>query len=337
MGPRQLNIDRYGKLWTVTRSGHLVSLDPSTNKMTSHQMPSLDAADPFGVAPDDDVVGYTNSSTDKVGMLIPRGNAVTVPPTEIDAPPSKPSDLAGPVQPTEVNSGTVPPEGKTAEAQITQKDDGIYSEALINTSNSTTSTPSSLPLGITPAKSKAQGTFFYAVGVSEAEIDRVGFVRLPVQERIRNPRDDDDRDDGCDCADPWHGWHGHPGNGDDDDDNISNDQDSPTAHETVARGDAAPLAAGAASVNQSMIASPTTLALIAIAEADNPLAQIGIDVYNSAGLLVTQSVPALGIAVAQVALPPAGTYTWRVRNYGTAVNYTPTTIIREPQLPDTLP
>jgi hypothetical protein len=82
-----------------------------------------------------------------------------------------------------------------------------------------------------------------------------------------------------------------------------------------------------------MTATPTTLALLAIAEADNPTAQIGIDVYNAAGMLIAQSPSALGIAVAQVALPPAGTYTWRVRNYGAAVNYTPTTIDRQPQAP----
>ena len=43
-----------------------------------------------------------------------------------------------------------------------------------------------------------------------------------------------------------------------------------------------------------MIASPTTLALIAVAEADDPLAQIGIDIFNPQGLLLTTSAPALG-------------------------------------------
>ncbi len=209
-----------------------------------------------------------------------------------------------------VMSDTVGPDGKTVLAATTLPtgdDPDTYIEALIGTPIDSEKPPSQSPLGISPAKSKSQGTFFYAVGSSGAA-NRVGFLRLAVKERIKNPRDDDDRDDGCDCADHWHDWHDHATKGDDDDDGLDNSQDSPTAQENVTRGDATPLAAGA-TANYSMTATPTTLALLAIAEADNPTAQIGIDVYNSAGLLVMQSVPALGIAVAQVALPPAGTYT----------------------------
>jgi len=329
--PRQLNINRQGKVWGITGSGHLVSLDPSTSKMTSHEMPNVGGADPFGVAPDDDVVGYTNSVADKVGMLIPHGQEFLIPadPATPVVPP--PFSLDASVQAALVFSSTVAPDGKTVPAQITKKGDDTYIEALIGMPQDSTKPPSQIPFGITPAKAKSQGTFFYAVGdTTTPDINRVGFVRLPVKERIRNPRDDDDRDDGCACEDHWHDWHDHANAGDDDDDGISNKYDDPSARENVAAGDPAPLAVGA-TADQSMVASPTTLALIAIAEADNPLAQIGIDIYNPAGLLVARSVPALGIAVAQVLLPPAGTYTWRVRNYGAAINYTPTTIVREPQ------
>jgi hypothetical protein len=58
--------------------------------------------------------------------------------------------------------------------------------------------------------------------------------------------------------------------------------------------------------------------------------------FNARGLLVARSAPALGTAVAQIALPSAGTYTWRLRNYGAPVNYTPTSIVREPPLVDQL-
>jgi len=334
-GPRQLNVDRYGKLWTVTTSGHLVSLDPVTNNMTGHQMPSGAGADPFGVAPDDDVVGYTNAQTDKVGMLIPRGKGCPVEPSRPEPAPQICGTNPGCVVATDdntraiANSGTVSPIGKIVDALISPNPDGTFIEAMIFTRGN----DSTLPLGITPAKSKSQGTFFYAVGNNlQAQIDRAGFVRFPLKERVKHPRDDDDRDDGCDCEDHWHDWHDHANSNDDDDDGIPNGQDSPTAQENVARGDLTPLAAGDTAV-YSMTATTTTLALLAIAEADNPTAQIGIDVFNSAGLLIAQSLPALGIAVAQVALPPAGTYTWRVRNYGAAVNYTPTTIDRQPQAP----
>jgi len=55
--PRMLKIDRSGKIWVNTGSGHLISLDPNTNRMTKHQIPGLgtndsSTNDPWGVAPD---------------------------------------------------------------------------------------------------------------------------------------------------------------------------------------------------------------------------------------------------------------------------------------------
>jgi hypothetical protein len=322
-GPRQLHIDRSGKVWGVTMSGHLVSLDPYTNLMTAHQMPSMNGADPFGVAPDDDVIGYTNGGTNKVGMLIPKAKAFYISPATVTIFPD--TDYVTPLmERAAVTSDKVAGIGKTVPAEVTKNADGTYVEALINVGNNSVT-----PLGITPAKSKAEGTFFYTVGFSEGT-NRVGFVRLPqVKEKMKHPRDDDDRDDGWNGEDHWHDWHDHANSNDDDDDGIANGQDSPAGSENVTKGDSTPLAA-AQTADYSMTASPTTLALIAMAEADDPLAQLGIDVYNAQGLLVARSAPALGIAVAQVALPSAGAYTWRVRNYGGAVNYTPTTIVREP-------
>jgi len=326
-GPRQLHIDRSGKVWTVTRSGHLVSLRPNNNLMTAHLMPSADVADPFGVAPDDDVVGYTNAGTNKVGMLIPRAKAFVITPATPLAVDRVDTTAKPSPERAVVASAPVSPNGKTVPAQVTRNPDGTYVEALIDVGNN-----SFTPLGITPAKAKAEGTFFYTVGFSEGA-NRVGFVRLPrAKEKLKQPRDDDDRDDGWTGEDHWHDWHDHANSNDDDDDGIANGQDSPSGQETVSGGDITPLASGQ-TVDYTMTASPTTLALIAMAEADDPLAQIGIDVFNAQGLLVARSAPALGIAVAQVALPSAGAYTWRVRNYGGAVNYTPSSIVREPPLP----
>jgi len=338
-GPRQLHIDRGGKVWLVTGSGHVVSLDPSTSRMTAHQMPAGGAADPFGVAPDDDIVGYTNAEANRVGMMVPHGQAFYVPPSEPVLVLHPPADV-NVSTPEQANffSSTVGPVGKTVMGNTKTDPDGTtFVEALIDMGIDKPN-DSSMPIGITPARGKAEGTFFYAVGQNGSAANRVGFVRFAIKERVKHPRDDDDRDDGCNCEDHWHDSHDHATKGDDDDDSIPNEQDSPTARENVARGDATPLAAGA-TADQSMVASPTTLALIAIAEADNPTAQIGIDVFNSMGLLMARSVPALGIAIAQVALPSAGTYTWRVRNYGSApINYTPTSIVREPDLiPDVAP
>ena len=73
--PRSLKIDKKGKIRINTGSGHLVSLDPSTNKMTKHALPDGANNDLFGIAPDDDVIGYTATQTDKVGDAVPAFHA----------------------------------------------------------------------------------------------------------------------------------------------------------------------------------------------------------------------------------------------------------------------
>lgn len=322
--PRQLHVDRWGKVWVVTGSGHLVSLDPCSNKMTSHQMPDRNAADPFGIAPDDDVVGYTASLSNKVGMLLPRGRAFRVTPQEAGVPKVT-KQMPAERERATVTSGRVSPEGKTVAAQVSSQPDGTFIEAKIDTPNDSRS-----PMGISPAKAKSQGTFFYAVGFNDEGADRVGFVRLPIKDKIKHPRDDDDEDDGWDGDDKWHAWHQHGNSHDRDDDGIDDDDDSPSGREEVTVGDSSPLQGGQ-KVDYSMTASSTTLALIAKATADDPLAQIGIDIYDAAGLLVARSVPTPGVAAVQVLLPAAGSYTARVRNDGlSAINHTPTLIVREP-------
>jgi hypothetical protein len=338
--PRQLAIDGWGKVWVVTGSGHLVSLNPSASCLTKHQMPDADASQPFGVAPDDDVVGYTGSLSNKVGMVfpkVPQGGAFCVYPMTQPNVSHPPSGILPDPQRAVVGSG--PPikgDGKTVDAQFTTKADGTYIEAKINMTNDST-----VPLGISPNKSKAQGTFFYAVGVNghgnvspdsqAAVIDRVGFVRLPIiKEKIKHPRDDDDKDDGWDGDDSWHGWHGHADDHDGDDDGFDDDKDSPQRETVQSSGDSSALAPGQA-MDFPMTASPTTLALIAATKADDPLANIGIDIVNTLGVVVASSLPTPGVAVAQLALPAAGNYTARVHNYGgLPVSHTPTLINREP-------
>jgi len=335
--PRQLHVDRWGKIWVVTGSGHLVSLDPSRNRLTTHQMPSIDASDPFGVAPDDDVVGYTASGTNRVGMVIPKGAAAYVTPSTQDVTPVGPLAFPGMSDPSPMLSGFVTPDGKTVKAEITKKTDGTFIEAQIDTPND-----SQVPLGITPDHGRGQGTFFYAVALNSRNdtqhpegADRVGFVRLPIREKIAHPRDDHDADDGWEGSKDWHGWHGHKTGDpedDEDDDGVPNKHDT-ADDERMERSEPATIAPGSAA-DYSMTASSTTLALVAIAEASDPLAQIGIDILDANGILVARSAPTMGIATAQLALPLAGTYTCRIRNYGlSAVTHSLTTIVREPWIP----
>ena len=85
------------------------------------------------------------------------------------------------------------------------------------------------------------------------------------------------------------------------------------------------------SKDYTMVTTSTSLALVAMTTADDPLAQIGIDILDSLGMLVARSLPTPGIAVVEVPLPAPGTYTARVRNYGaTPIVHAPNLLIREP-------
>jgi hypothetical protein len=339
-GPRQVNVDRWGMVWVVTGSGHLVKLDPCANQMSAYQLPDSAAADPFGIAPDDDAVGYTASRTgiSKVGMLLPKGRAICVNPVQTCATKTT-KCLSQTCARAQVASAWVCPKGKTVAADVMKDPDGsTYIEAQIGSNGN----DSQNPLGLTPVKSKSQGTFFYAVGFNSSmttdpnnpsvpvAVNRIGFVRLPVMHHINHPRDDDDSNDGDKSNHSWHNWHGHATDDDSDDDGFEDDQDTPTAYETVQRTDSAALAGGG-SIDFPITASATTLALIAKADVDNPLAQIAMEIHDARGVLIATSVPAPGLAVAQVLLPAAGNYTCRFRNYGAVpVNYVPTLIVREP-------
>jgi hypothetical protein len=342
-GPRQLLIDRREKVWVVTGSGDLVSLQPSTSRMTIHELPDNVAADPFSVAPDDDAVGYTSSMTSKVGMLLPKGQPHFIQATPAAVFKVAVDNLPADTQPSVCNSGLVSPIGKTVDGQVTTKDDGTFIEAFINTGFDDNGNPSDStnPLGITPVKAKAQGTFFFAVGNNASVaplIDRVGFVRLPIREKIRFPRDDDDENDGSDRPPTWHAWHGHPANGDDDDDGIDNAHDNRAAQErNVQQNDTTVydgVLAGGASKDYSIVTTSTSLAIEALTTADDPLAQIEIRILNSLGVVIAKSLPTPGLATVEVLMPAAGTYTCRIINYGAnPVIQTPNLFVRELWIP----
>jgi len=338
--PRQLNIDNSGKIWVVTGSGHVVSLDPNTNRMTSHQVPmealSAGTSDLYGVAPDDDVIGYTNAqeTENKVAMVFPKGYpAYVTPSTSLPIYPTYP-DVPITSDTSISDSDSVRPQGKIAPVTITPKTDGTFVEARIDmaTCESGWCSPvqSQRPLGITPNRGKAQGTFFYTVGLSDAV--RIGFARLPHREKIKHGRDDDDCDDGED-AKMHPGWHDHSHIDDDDDDGVDSKYDNRTSREDAETGD--PTALGAGQIAEyPLSASATSLALIANVTAGDPLAQMGVEIYNSLGALVASGVSVGGIAVATMPTPPAGTYRVRVKNYGLgSINQTPTLLVREPWLP----
>src|SRR5262249_21402814 len=159
--PRQLKIHPSGTVWVVTGSGHVVSLNPKTNEMTKHAIPAGISADPFGVAPDDDVIGYTDAevSNPRVAMLLPRRTVVIVAPMTVAVPRQS---VTVPVlgERANVDSGSVPPAPAVVPATVTSKADGVFVEALVGANGGH---DSESPLGISPAKWRGQGAFFYAV------------------------------------------------------------------------------------------------------------------------------------------------------------------------------
>jgi hypothetical protein len=158
---------------------------------------------------------------------------------------------------------------------------------------------------------------------------------------MKHARDDNDPDDGFDDGRNHDGPDGHHGhdhhkhgedNDDNDDNGLHNAYDTPS-YENVDAKDDAPLSGGQV-VEYPVATSSLSLALIATATADDPLAQIGIDIFDPSGLFVANSAPTPGIAVATVPLPAPGNYKVRVHNYGlTPIVASPTTIVREPWQP----
>jgi hypothetical protein len=228
---------------------------------------------------------------------------------------------------------------KTVLRQTTKKNDGTFVEAVINRpapgSGLTMDTPDSMsPLGISPIKSKAQGTFFYSGGFAassgfDAAAKRIGFVRLGIPERINNPRDYDDDDDGHHTSDP--SWRVGSA-GDADGDGVPDAEDTSTSRENMTGFDPSALP-GMTSIDYPVTASAGTLALIAAVEAD-PLAQVAVDIYNGLGVLAATSGPLVGAGLVTVPMPGAGNYTVKVRNLSTgAITQTPTVFLRDSAVP----
>jgi hypothetical protein len=332
-GPRTLKIDRSGKVWVNTSSGHLVSLDPNTNRMTKHKVPDFNN-DLWGIAPDSDVVGYTAAQTNKVAMLFPRFTPVQVPPQQDSLPQvTEPAIVTN--EPAPIVTGTAPGDAKVFAAQVVRNpNEGTFVEAFVDQvlcSSNPAALPSLMPLGITANWGKAEGTFFYAVGFTgdlNSIARRIGHIRLPNKERDKFPRDDDDTDDGFNAA-QCPGFHlTEPG--DNDADGVPDQFDTATSKDNMTGYDPAALTQ-TTPASYTVATTATSLALIASVQADNPLGTIAADVYNAAGVLVATSGPMAGLAAVTLPTPGAGTFTVKVRNLGaSSVNITPTFVVREP-------
>jgi hypothetical protein len=348
--PRQLEVDDDGIVWAVTGSGHVVRLDPHKNRMSKHEMPAGILADPFGVAPDHGVVGYTNSAQDqnKVAMVFPKINTVYVPPVVVTIVPRQVTLNFG-VEAAATEKGTSAPMKHTVHAQVTSKGDGVFVEGVVSDAGSM------IPLGITPDMSKKVGTYFYAVSVNlDNGFNRVGQIVLPFKNRKhgharddddhdrdgkRDDVDDDDDDDGIkdgddsddddDCVDDHADWDDDNDGIDDRDDRKDRKEDRYSREEESV--------AGGQSVDYPTTVGTDNLLLVATATAADPTALLGLEVYNPAGALVASALPTPGTAIATVPTLTAGSYIVRVKNLGLAPTALTTGFLTETGWPIEVP
>jgi len=325
--PRQIQFDSDGILWIVTGSGHLVRLDPKKNRMSKHATPAHGPAgtttDPFGVAPDGGVIGYTDNSDlqNKVAMLLPRDGFISVTPTPPVKVASRTFTSNGPTKPVTRTSDIAKPRAKTFVVMQTSAADGTYIEARTGAESANDSFQ---PAGITPDRSGSVGTFFYAVGAtSNTAFNRIGRVRLPrkdVNARVERDDDDPDDNDGPNLA------------GDDsDDDGIEDGFDTPDKKEGK-QTSAQDVAAGDTATDQFTLNSGSLLAVVS-ATSSNALAPVVVEVLNEAGAVVASSLSTPGSAVLTWTPPSAGgLFTLRVKNQGLGLATISTKILTR-QLP----
>ena len=330
--PRQINIDQDGLIWTVTGSGHLVSLDPRSSTMASYPIPSTALNDTFGVAPDGGMVGYTatnqgqldpNTGLDftgehKVAMLVPRAKGKYVGPTPGMANPN-PVYIQPICDQAFRDAGSIPGHPRTVNARITPDPSGTFVEAFINQNTTPNARTSNNPLGIAPDFDKAVGTFFYAVGQAEdAVVDRIGFARLPRKGlKGKHEREDKDfKDDGS-------------GQDDEDHDGIPNRYKTNDSKADMDRQNDQ-LGPGQSS-DYTMSTGPTTLAMVAAIQADNALEPVSVQIIDPNGVTLVGPTPTPGLAAA-IAIPTtAGNYIVRVKNEGSLpINHETLLIKREP-------
>jgi hypothetical protein len=176
--PRQLDLDALGKVWVVTGSGHLVRLDPATNMVTPYLIPTP-GSNPMGIGPDG-LIGFTETATNKVGMLIPDGAQVLVTPTNVTITPTT-SGVPGVTATIPPVDGMAQPIMKTGPATSTgTAATGIFVEAQLPVAPGL---PSTTPLAIeddtvqpTPSAGAFARAFFYSLG--NTATNRIGRVEL---------------------------------------------------------------------------------------------------------------------------------------------------------------
>ena len=348
-GPRQLQIDDTGKVWGITSSGHLFSLEVDRNydkgEVTRHDPIGPAPEDLFEVAPDGGIVGFTDANNNEVSVLFPEKIRDKVYPTVKLVKVVK-RTIEGMREAAYPKAHLVEPRQASAMGvKYTNPGDGTYLETDTSTgmASSGSEFPSLNPTGMAPDGARKTGSFFYGVTFSGGT-NRVGHfdVKVDPDRELDHRKDDDDYDDdgkdNKDDADDDDDGRFDPEDDDDDNDcivdtmdndkdndGVENDHDS-DAYREHKRTDRRSMAPGE-SKGYEMAADANSLLILAVVEAATLTTPLSIEIVDPNGVVVLSTPPALGKAVASATPALAGVYTVRVKNGGTTSTTFKTTLI----------
>jgi hypothetical protein len=351
-GPREINVDHHGKLWGITTSGLLFSLEVQPNcdraTLTRHDpLGPIDPEDLFAVAPDGGIVGFTDSNNNEVSVLFPE---------QKKTPVSAVITYIKPV--TKLMDGTrevICPEDHVVEPRYAtasgykyrKEEDGTYVETDVSTGMSAspddTSMPSFTPTGIAADGVWKTGAFFYGVTFSGGT-NRIGHLSLRVDHdkdiECRRGQHDSDHDGVDDKDDGDVDGDNIPNELDDDSDNDTipdildrdknddgiEDEYQKPGHRETKRSDKGQMGAGESKAYE-MEYDAHSVSLLAIVEAADATAPLSIEIVDDTNTVLVSTPPAVGKAIATAVPAVPGVYTIRVKNAGQkSVSYK-TTII----------
>jgi hypothetical protein len=349
--PRQIRVDDTGRIWGNTSTGHLFSLEiePNCDKavVTRHDPVGILLEDLFAVSPKSGVIGFTDSSNNKVSVLLPEMTKRPVTPVVDYIQPLK-KTIYGTREAADRKPHVLQPRsGPAIGFTYHQPGDGTYVETDISTmlANSGSPAPSMVPTGMDGDGNWKTGAFFYGVAISADATNRIGHLELRIDKhkKMEHRKGDRDRD--------------HDGKDDDEDDDVDDDfvpnlldddgdndsvpdiidadkngdgiedqYQSPGGRESK-RLDNGQLAPGQ-SREYEMEYDAHSVALLAIFEATNNVtAPLSIQILNDDRVVLLTTPAAFGKAIATSTPALPGVYTVRVTNTGTSSIAYKTTLI----------
>jgi hypothetical protein len=351
-GPREIRVDDTGKVWGITSSGHLFSLEIEKNcdraRVTLHNPAGpIDPEDLFAVAPSGGVIGFTDSNNNEVSVLMPERTSKPVTP-RITYPQPVTRTIDGDREIATPTTHLVTPRLASATGvSYSNPEDGSYVETdiatAINTTGNGSPNPSFIPTGMASNGNWKTGGFFYGVTFADGS-NRIGHIYTRVgpntnvdhrrsdhdfdHDGVKDEDDNDMDDDGLSNAtDTDNDNDGIPDVFDNDknDDGIDDQYQSP-GHRETQRSDSGQMAAGETR-EYEMEYDAHSISLLAVFEATSATAPLSIEILDDDGLVVVSAPAVLGKAVATAVPALPGVYTVRVKNTGsTPVTYK-TTII----------